>query len=43
MISDNELVELLESVSPLYLTEDQYDIAFSKVKEFLSKNVVEIK
>jgi len=43
MVSDNELVELLESVSPLYLSEDKYDIAFTKVRNFLSKNIVEIK
>ena len=42
-ISDNILVDLLESVSPLYLNEDQYTIAFSKVREFLSKNIIKIK
>lgn len=35
-ISDDELIQLLESVSPLFLNEDQYDIAFSTVEEFLT-------
>ncbi|BDQ31210.1 hypothetical protein NZNM25_02110 [Nitrosopumilus zosterae] len=34
-ISDDELIQLLESVSPLFLNEDQYNIAFSTVEEFL--------
>lgn len=36
-VSDDELVQLLESVSPLFLNEDQYDIAFSTVEEFLTR------
>lgn len=36
-ISDDDLIQLLESISPLFLNEDQYDIAFSIVENFLNK------
>ncbi len=39
-ISDYEVIQLLESVSPLFLNEDQYDIAFSIIEDFLNNHVI---
>ncbi len=40
-ISDDELIQLLESISPLFLNEDQFDIAFSKVEDFLTAKITQ--
>ena len=39
-ISDDEVIQLLESISPLFLNEDQYDIAFSSAEDFLNNNII---
>ena len=39
-ISDEALIQLLESVSPLFLNEDQYDTAFSTIESFLTENTI---
>ena len=39
-ISDDEVIQLLESISPLFLNEDQYDVAFSSAEDFLNNNII---
>ncbi|MCE2507488.1 MAG: Fic family protein [Nitrosopumilaceae archaeon] len=39
-ISDDEVIQLLESISPFFLNEDQYDIAFSSAEDFLNNNII---